>query len=362
VADAVAAMHQAAPRAEIDAPAALRRILEGNVPSALRAGLDAARVEAWAASARSELARIAPALATRGAQGFVRRCHGDLHLGNLCLWDGRPVLFDALEFDEALATIDAGYDLAFLLMDLDLRHGRAAANRVLNRYVARTGDAGLVAGLPLWLSLRAMIRAHVEAARGRDAAALLAAAEAHLRPAPARLLAVGGLQGTGKSTLARALAPCLGRCPGALVLRTDEARKRRFGLAPEQRLPPEAYAEEVSRAVHAEVFAMASAALAAGQCAVLDAVFLAPRQRAAAEDVARGLGLPFDGIWLEAPLDVLRARVASRRGDASDADEAVLLRAAAVDPGAIAWHRITADEHATGAAMSAIGMDPGYMC
>lgn len=362
VADAVAAMHQAAPRAEIDAPAALRRILEGNVPSALRAGLDAARVEAWAASARSELARIAPALATRGAQGFVRRCHGDLHLGNLCLWDGRPVLFDALEFDEALATIDAGYDLAFLLMDLDLRHGRAAANRVLNRYVARTGDAGLVAGLPLWLSLRAMIRAHVEAARGRDAAALLAAAEAHLRPAPARLLAVGGLQGTGKSTLARALAPCLGRCPGALVLRTDEARKRRFGLAPEQRLPPEAYAEEVSRAVHAEVFAMASAALAAGQCAVLDAVFLAPRQRAAAEDVARGLGLPFDGIWLEAPLDVLRARVASRRGDASDADEAVLLRAAAVDPGAITWHRITADEHATGAAMSAIGMDPGYMC
>lgn len=362
VADAVAAMHPAAPRAEVDAPAALGRILEGNVPSALRAGLDAARVEAWAASARAELARIAPALAARGAEGFVRRCHGDLHLGNICLWDGRPTLFDALEFDEALATIDVGYDLAFLLMDLDLRHGRAAANRVLNRYVARTGDAGLVAGLPLWLSLRAMIRAHVEAARGRDAAALLAAAEAHLRPAPARLIAVGGLQGTGKSTLARALAPALGRCPGALVLRTDEARKRRFGLVPEQRLPPEAYAEEVSRAVHAEVFAMARAALAAGHCAVIDAVFLDPRQRAAAEDVARGAGLRFDGVWLEAPLDVLRARIAARRGDASDADEAVLLRAAAVDPGAITWHRIAADDHAAGATMTAIGMDPGYMC
>uniref|UniRef100_UPI0018DFC454 bifunctional aminoglycoside phosphotransferase/ATP-binding protein n=1 Tax=Neoroseomonas rubea TaxID=2748666 RepID=UPI0018DFC454 len=313
-------------------------------------------------AARAELARIAPALAGRGAAGFVRRGHGDLHLGNICLWEGRPTLFDALEFDEALATIDVGYDLAFLLMDLDLRHGRAAANRVLNRYVARTGDAGLVVGLPLWLSLRAMIRAHVEAARGRDWAALLAAAEAHLVPAPARLLAVGGLQGTGKSTLARALAPTLGRCPGALVLRTDEARKRRFGLAPEQRLPPEAYREEVSRAVHEEVFAMARAALAAGHCAVIDAVFLDPRHRAAAEEVARAGGLRFDGIWLEAPLDVLRARIAARRGDASDADEAVLMRAAEVDPGAVTWHHIAADDAARAAATAAIGMDPGSMC
>jgi predicted kinase len=233
---------------------------------------------------------------------------------------------------------------------------------VLNRYVARSGDAGIVAGMPLWLSLRAMIRAHVEATRGRGWHPLLDAAEAHLRPAPPRAVAIGGLQGTGKSTLARALAPMLGRCPGALVLRTDEARKRRFGLAPEQRLPRDAYAEEVSRAVHAEVFDMAREALAAGHCAVLDAVFLDPRQRAAAEDVAREAGLRFDGLWLDAPLDVLRARIAARRGDASDADEAVLLRAAAADPGAITWHRIAADEEAARAAISAIGMDPGSVC
>ncbi|MBP0463557.1 AAA family ATPase [Roseomonas sp. PWR1] len=362
VADAVAAMHAAAPRARVDAPASLGRILDGNVPSALRAGLDPTRVAAWAGAARTELARIAPALAARGEAGFVRRGHGDLHLGNICLWDGRPTLFDALEFDEALATIDVGYDLAFLLMDLDLRHGRAAANRVLNRYVARTGDAGLVAGLPLWLSLRAMIRAHVEAARGRDWAGLLAAAEAHLLPSPARLVAIGGLQGTGKSTLARALAPALGRCPGALVLRTDEARKRRFGLPPERRLPPEAYGEEVSRAVHAEILAMARAALAAGHCAVLDAVFLDPRHRAAAEGVAREAGLRFDGIWLEAPVELLRARIAARRDDASDADEAVLMRAATVDPGAIAWHRVAAEDGAAAAATAAIGMDPGSVC
>src|SRR6201999_4509042 len=88
----------------------------------------------------------------RAAAGFVHRCHGDLHLGNLCLWQGSPVLFDALEFDEALSTIDVAYDLAFLLMDLEHRIGRAAANRVLNRYVARTGDADLVGGLPVFLS------------------------------------------------------------------------------------------------------------------------------------------------------------------------------------------------------------------
>lgn len=362
MADAVAAMHEAAERVSVDTPAVMAAILDGNVPSALRAGLPAPRVEAWAGAARAELARIAPVLAARGAQGFVRRGHGDLHLGNLCLWDGRPTLFDALEFDEALARIDVGYDLAFLLMDLDLRHGRAAANRVLNRYVARNGDGGIVAGLPFWLSLRAMIRAHVEAARGRDWAALLAAAEAHLHPAPPRLVAIGGLQGTGKSTLARALAPALGRCPGALVLRTDEARKRRFGLAPEQRLPPEAYAEAVSRTVHAEVFAMAGAALAAGQAVVLDAVFLDPAQRAAAEQVAREAGLAFDGFWLEAPIGVLRARITGRSGDASDATEAVLLRAAAVDPGPITWHRLAADDGAVTGACATLGMDHGSMC
>lgn len=354
VADSVAAMHAAAPRADTDPPAVMGAILDGNVPSALRAGLPADEVRAWAAAARRELARVAPVLAARGAAGFARRCHGDLHLANLCLWGGRPTLFDALEFDEALARIDTGYDLAFLLMDLDLRLGRAAANRVLNRYVARTGDAGLCAGLPLWLSLRAMIRAHVEASRGRDWAALLAAALAHLDTPSPRLVAVGGLQGTGKSTLARALAPDLGRCPGALVLRTDEIRKRRFGLMPEQRLPPEAYAGGVSAEVHAEMFAMAAAALAAGQAVVLDAVFLDAAHRARAEAVARQMGIRFDGIWLEAPVEVLRARLAARTGDASDATEEVLLRAATADPGPITWHRVAATDGALTAAHGAL--------
>jgi aminoglycoside phosphotransferase family enzyme len=152
LADAVAAMHAALPAA---AAPDFARVIAGNARACRRAGLPEPRIAAWEAAAQAQLARLAPALATRAAAGRVRRCHGDLHLGNLCLWQGRITPFDALEFDEDLATIDTGYDLAFLLMDLGHRLGRGAANRVLNRYVARSGDAGLVAGLPLWLSLRA---------------------------------------------------------------------------------------------------------------------------------------------------------------------------------------------------------------
>ncbi|MDB5371988.1 MAG: hypothetical protein JWP04_630, partial [Belnapia sp.] len=293
----------------------------------------------------------------------VRRCHGDLHLANFCLWQGRITPFDALEFDEALATVDTGYDLAFLLMDLEHRLGRPAANRVLNRYVARSGDAGLVGALPLWLSLRAIIRAHATAigsiggddgSRGNDGLSYLARAEAVLRPAPARLVAIGGLQGTGKSRLARALAPDLGAAPGALVLRSDEIRKRQAGLAPEQRLLPEAYSTAASAAVFAELTATAVATLAAGHAAVADAVFLRPEERAA----IAAAGIPFTGFWLTAPLEVLRGRIAARsadpRGDASDADAAVLAAAAARDAGPIDWQVLDAAADPVPAACEAL--------
>jgi aminoglycoside phosphotransferase family enzyme len=221
VADAVAAYHgKLAPLSDVDPVAAMERIAVGNMESASTAGL---LVDAWGDEVLSALAAIAPWQRARASAGFVRRAHGDLHLGNLCLWQGKPVPFDALEFDEALARIDLAYDLAFLLMDLDRRLGRPAANLVLNRYVARTGDAGLVAGLPAFLSLRAMVRAHVAARSGKDgdARGYLEAAGAYLRLAPAVVVGIGGLQGTGKSTLARALAPTLGAAPGALVLRSD---------------------------------------------------------------------------------------------------------------------------------------------
>jgi aminoglycoside phosphotransferase family enzyme/predicted kinase len=355
--DAVAALHAAAPRIVLpDAAAAFRRVLDGNLDSALAAGLDADAARAWHAAACARLERVAPALAARAASGFVRRCHGDLHLGNLALWQGRPVPFDALEFDETLATTDTGYDLAFLLMDLELRAGRAAANRVLARYVARTGDAGLCVGLALWLSTRAMVRAHVAAAGGRDGGGYLAFSRDVLRPAPPRLVAVGGVTGTGKTRLARALAPLIGASPGALHLRSDEIRKRQHGVAPETRLPPSAYTREASARVHDELFMMARTALSAGHSVVADAMFLDPAMRqgiAAAAGEAR-----FDGLWLTAPPAVLEARVSARSGDASDADAKVLRQVLGADPGPLSWHVLDASGDPLPAARAALGLPP----
>lgn len=358
IADAAFALHaRLPPVADMDAPAAMGRVISGNLAAMRAAGLPEDRVAALDAACHAWLDRLSPVLAARTATGHVRRCHGDLHLGNLCLLDGRVTPFDALEFDEDLATIDTGYDLAFLLMDLDHRVGRAAANRVLNRTVARSGDAGMVAALPLWLALRAVIRAHVMARAKGVAAGLpyLARAEAMLAPPPPRLVAVGGLQGTGKSRLARALAPALGAAPGALVLRSDEIRKRRAGLAPEERLPPGAYTPEAGAAVSAELTALAREALRGGHAVVADAAFLRPAERAAIES-ARAAA-PFDGLWLEAPLDVLRARVTARRGDASDADVAVLEAAAARGHGAVTWHRLDATDDPLPAARKLLGLN-----
>jgi len=358
--DSVAAWHAALAPTDKDQVAALPEVAKGSALAAVAAGLPPARVAAWQAAVLAALAARADWLRTRTARGFVRRAHGDLHLGNICIWQGRPVPFDALEFDEDLATIDLGHDLAFLLMDLDVRAGRPAANRVLNRYVARTGDWDLVAGLPPFLSLRAMVRAHVEASRGdpADAARYLDAAFAYLRPPPPVVVAVGGLPGTGKSTLARALAPELGAAPGALVLRSDEIRKRRHGVLPEQRLPEAAYAEPVSRFVLAELCAAVGQAVVAGHAVIADATFLDPRDRAA---VARAGGAAhFVGAWLRAPLAVLEARVAGRGADASDADVAVLRRAAPADTGAPGWLAVDAADAPTAlaAVRQALTADP----
>ena len=306
-----------------------------NARSALDAGLPRRAVAEWLLGVGQALDAAAPLLRARAAAGLVRRTHGDLHLGNICVWQGRPVPFDALEFDEAMATVDLGYDLAFLLMDLDLRAGRPAANRVLNRYVARTGDAALVRLLPPFLSRRAMVRAHVSGERG-----YLDAALAYLRAPPGKLVAIGGLPGSGKSTLARALAPSLGPAPGALVLRSDEIRKRLHGVTPEQTLGRTAYRAEANARV--DVALLDGMRQAGSHAVILDATFLSPGLRRAAARTGRLL----TGIWLDAPLPELARRVRGRGGDASDATEAVLHRLAALDPGPIDWVRVPADEGA----------------
>lgn len=353
LADAVADYHERLPPVSgINHFAAMRRIAEGNVVSARDAGLPEAGIRLWEERIRTHLQRRQDYLLARAEAGRIRRCHGDLHLGNLCLWQGRIVPFDALEFDEALATIDVGYDLAFLLMDLEHRLGRAAANRVLNRYLARTGDWSLVGGLPVFLSIRAMVRAHVQAKQGleADASAYLAAALDYLAPPRAVVLAIGGLPGVGKSSLARIIAPELGPAPGAVILRSDEIRKRLHGALPEQPLPPSAYQPAADAAVAEELVRGVLIVAGEGHAAIADATFLNLSLRKRLAEQAKSHGWPWLGVWLTAPLPVLESRIRGRQRDASDADIAVLHRAYASDPGPGDWTVISAEEKETAVA------------
>jgi aminoglycoside phosphotransferase family enzyme/predicted kinase len=337
LADAVAAYHaRLAPVPNWDSAGGLLRITAGNARSALAAGLPRADVEMWKQRMETAIETRRGWLNDRAAAGYVRRCHGDLHLGNLCLWEGKPVPFDALEFDEALATIDVGYDLAFLLMDLEHRAGRAAANRVMNRYIARTGDIA-TAGLPIFLSQRAMIRAHVLKTMNQDEAAYRAAAQAYLLPSRPVVVAIGGLQGTGKSTLARVLAPDIGPAPGALVLRSDEIRKRLHAAPPEARLPAAAYTAVANTATDDTLIEQSRIAAASGHAVIADATFLNHDVRRRLRNAALRTATPFLGIWLDAALSLLEQRIASRNDDASDATVSVLRRFAKVDPGPGDW-------------------------
>jgi len=319
-----------------------------NLLRGLASRLGAQAVERLVEETDLALKRLGPQLDARAAEGFARHCHGDLHLGNILIEEGKPILFDCIEFNDALSDIDVQYDLAFLLMDLDFRRRRDAAGRVLNAYLdeaARTFGEGLwtgLAALPLMLSVRAAVRTHVWAYTGDDEAAraYLATAIEHLAPKPVSLVATGGLSGSGKSTFARVCAPGLGAAPGAVVLRTDEIRKRLWNVPSLERLPKEAYTPEVSDKVYDELFRDAELVLKAGRSVVVDAVFIKPEQRARAEALAAKLDVAFQGVWLEAPAEVLRARVAARVNDASDADVAVLESQLVRDTGDIDWRRV----------------------
>lgn len=311
--------------------------------------------DTFATLARQHLDRVRPLLAARARAGFRRRCHGDLHLGNMVLWQGRPMPFDALEFDEELATIDILYDLAFLLMDLEHKGLRGAANDVLNRYLWRTDARNLqgLAALPLFLAIRAGIRAMVDLHRIAgaaealpevldDARRYLDQALRYLAPARPCLVAVGGLSGSGKSTLAAALAPQIGRAPGAVHLRSDLERKRLYDIGETERLPDEAYTRSVTERVYATLNDKAATVLATGYSVIVDAVHSAPQERTAVARVARTANASFLGLWLEAPERVLKDRVTARTGDASDATADVVTRQLGYDLGDIAWHRIDA--------------------
>jgi predicted kinase len=324
----------------------------------LKDSLGEERVERLIAQTEAELERQSPLLAHRAATGFARRCHGDLHLANILVERGKPILFDCIEFSDLLSDLDVQYDLAFLLMDLDFRGRRDAAVRVLSAYLdeaARSFPPEIwdgLAALPLMLSARAAVRAHVAAHSGdlETARAYVDAGVAHLSPAPPRLMAVGGLSGAGKSSFARSAAPYLGASPGAVVLRTDEVRKRLLKVPPTRRLDDRAYSPEFYNRSYDTLLENGRRLLKAGRSVVLDATFIDAGLRARAEQLARECGVPFDGVWLQAPLSTLKARVARRRNDASDATVATLEDQLARLTVEAAWERVDTSGQAKDAA------------
>ena len=284
----------------------------------------------------------------------MRRCHGDLHLGNIVLLDGEPVLFDAIEFDPAIATGDVLYDLAFLLMDLIERGLTPAANIVLNRYLNETrrdgGSRCARGAAAVHVAARGDPRqGHGGAAGARwraqddraERARLFRARATLLRATKPTLVAVGGLSGTGKSLLARALAAEILPEPGAVWLRSDVERKALFGVAETDRLPETAYARDVTAQVYAALGDKARRVLAAGHSAIVDAVFANADERTAIAQQQLVPAPRFHGLFLTADLATRLARVGGRKGDASDADAAVARAQEQYDLGAIDWLRST---------------------
>jgi aminoglycoside phosphotransferase family enzyme/predicted kinase len=326
-----------------------------NLRAAEPDALATADVERLIAATDRELGRVAKLLDARRRSGKVRHCHGDLHLRNICLVDGRPTLFDGIEFNALMSNIDVLYDLAFLLMDLHARPLDALSNAVFNRYLDCRDESDGLPALPLFLSMRAAVRAHVGVPAARqqteqgarnallsEARRYLSHALALLQPQPTWLIAVGGLSGSGKTSIAQGLAPEFGRVPGARVVRSDVIRKRLFGVALTDRLPASAYDAEVSERVYRLLQDETTAALKAGCCVVADAVHVQAAERNAIAAVAHDVRVPFVGLWLDAPADVLAARIATRRGDASDATPEVLRQQLGYDLGPMTWHRIDA--------------------
>lgn len=330
--------------------ASMSQMLEGNIRALRDSGLVSPEVAAdQARRFRAAFARLTPLLDARAAAGKLRHCHGDLHLRNICLYDGQPALFDCIEFDDRLATIDVLNDLAFLLMDL-WEHGlRAEANWVLNRYLDAADEVDGLPLLPFFMAMRAAIRAHVTALQAHDDAVKRAEAMAYhtladalLAPAPPRLVAIGGLSGTGKSSLAYAIAADIGPAPGARILSSDRLRKARAGVSAETRLPRAAYTPQASQAVYADLCDGAARVLSQGHAAIADAVFARPDERRHIAGIAERAGVAFDGLWLEADPALMRARVAARRGDPSDATADVIAAQLGYDIGEVTWTRLDA--------------------
>jgi hypothetical protein len=287
--------------------------------------------------------------ADRRRDGFVRACHGDLHLGNIALVDGEVTVFDGIEFDERLRWTDVMADVAFVVMDLHDRHRPDLAARFLNAYLEYTGDYAGVRVLRFYMAYRAMVRAKIarmresqtddQSARSKleeESLSYLTLAEACASPPHAGVIITHGPSGSGKTTLSQALLELV----GAIRIRTDVERKRRHGLDPNVRtdagLNAGLYAPGETERTYERVRDLAHEVVAGGYPAIADGTFLRHRHRKLFALLAAELRVPFAILDVTPPRDVLRRRIANRRRvgtDASEADEHVLeLQLAAAEP------------------------------
>lgn len=274
----------------------------------------------------------------REQAGKVCRCHGDLHLRNIFLYQGEHRLFDCIEFNDHVARSDILYDLAFLTMDLSHRNEREQVDRLMNRYLDETDDEEGFPLLPFFIALRAAVRAHVLATQSTDASAdqarilveeartYFTLASSSLEPELHPLLAIGGLRGTGKSTLAEAVAPLVGAVPGARTIESDRIPNRMHGVPPETQLPARAYLPKISARVYLEMAWRSRLILKSGGSVFADAIFDKLRH----------------GIWLEADPALLRKRVASHPHGVSGADVGVLEKQLQHDLSDVTWPRLDA--------------------
>ena len=348
LADEIAAFHEKVPHAPQDSPFGtpenvyqparqnfqqIRPLLEDEA--------DARRLQAIDHWTEKEYEAGEAAFAARKREGFVRECHGDLHLGNMALLDGRITLFDCIEFNPNLRWIDVMSEAAFLVMDLHARAREDYARRFLNAYLQRTGDYAGLGVFRFYLAYRAMVRAKVTCIRAaqpgpdagqknralgqyRDYAAL---AEQFTAARKCALILTHGLSGSGKTTLTQPLLEAI----GAVRLRSDVERKRLFNLPPLARsasgVGTGLYTEDAGARTYERLAELARTVLRAGYPAIVDATFLQRARRDAFRRLAGQLGVPFAILDFRTSEDELRRRIAERQRqtqDASEADLAVL--------------------------------------
>jgi aminoglycoside phosphotransferase family enzyme/predicted kinase len=274
--------------------------------------------------------------AERAAAGFVRDCHGDLHLNNLLRIDGRFLAFDAIEFNDQLSQIDTINEVAFLAMELHEHGFPAHAHRFINQYLEEANDYGALRGLRFYLVYRAMVRAKVDLIRhtqttGSPRTNLTEAGERYVQfarriatPTTPSLWIMHGFSGSGKSTIAMRLV----EERGLIRLRSDVIRKQLLGIDPLQKTPEarlgEAYSADLTARVYTRLAELSQQVLSAGFDAIADATFLKRSQRQRFAELAARLGVPFQIVDCSAPIAELQHRLTQRGPDPSDATLSVL--------------------------------------